>query len=69
MELRHIGVNDESSDQQAGMFVDGNGDGVLFADVSASRNPNSARAENEIVYTSLQGPEVAAYCRGTAELV
>jgi hypothetical protein len=54
---------------KAQMFVDENGRGTLVADVKHFRVPNPALADTDIVYACIEGPEAAAYIRGTAELV
>ena len=50
------------------MYVNQNNQGVLFADIKNFRvnDPNDNR--KEIWYASLEGPEAAAYLRGTATL-
>lgn len=69
----YAAVSDENGNPQAGMYVDGLGNGYLFADganggVKAFVMPHPAKPEKEIWYASLEGPEAAAYERGVAKL-
>ena len=52
----------------AELYVDGNGNGVLAAQVKNFRITHPTKPDHEIVYASLEGPEVAAYVRGTGTL-
>jgi hypothetical protein len=54
---------------KAQLIVDGNGKGTLIAEVKNFRVPNPDQAGTDIVYACIEGPEVAAYARGTATLV
>jgi hypothetical protein len=56
------------------MGVNGNGQGELYAyavyaAIKSFRVPNPREAGTDIVYASIEGPEAAAYVRGTARLV
>lgn len=64
-----IGVYDANGNQQAAMYVDSDGDGVITGDVKnfVEKHPNDP--SKEIWYASVEGPELAAYCRGTAQLI
>jgi hypothetical protein len=53
---------------QAGMYVNSDGNGVVFADVKNFREPSRRDQTKDIWYASLEGPEAAAYVRGTAVL-
>lgn len=53
----------------AGMYLDNNDKGVVYGDVKSFRVPNPNQPGTDIVYASLEGPEAAAYIRGTAHLV
>ena len=64
-----ISVQDAGATTQAGMYVDSSGDGVVFADIKSFRIPNPKQPGTEIWYTALEGPEAAAYIRGTGQLV
>jgi hypothetical protein len=55
--------------EQASMYVDGSNNGVVQADVKNFRVPNPNQPGTEIVYASVEGPEAAAYVRGTASLI
>ena len=61
-------VLDDDSQSQAGLFVDAGGNGVVFADIKNFRMDYPGRDNQEIWYASLEGPEAAAYERGTATL-
>jgi hypothetical protein len=52
---------------RAQLAVD-NGKGTLSADEKNFRVPNPAQADTDIVYACIEGPEAAAYVRGTAKL-
>lgn len=54
---------------QAGYLGVVSGASVLQADVKNFRVPHPEKAEVDIVYASLEGPEAAMYVRGTATLV
>jgi hypothetical protein len=64
-----IKVCDASSTAQAGIYVDAFGDGIVWGDNIATKTPHPDRAETDIVYACLEGPEAAAYLRGTARLI
>ncbi len=65
----YISVNDFNGIPQAGAYVDAGGQGVVFGDVKSFRMPHPEKADKEIWYASIEGPEAAAYVRGTASLV
>jgi hypothetical protein len=55
---------------KAWMYVDPtNGQGTISADVKNFRVPNPNQPNTDIVYACIEGPEAAAYVRGTAHLV
>ncbi len=62
-------VSDSIGFPQAGMYVDANNNGVIFGDIKNFRTPYPNKPGKEIWYASLEGPEAAAYVRGTAQLV
>ncbi len=65
----YIAVKDANEASQAGMYVDQNGKGVLFADIKNFSVPYPGDSTKTINYASLEGPEAAVYIRGTAELL
>jgi hypothetical protein len=65
----YVSVWDEDDTIKAGMYVDAAGDGVIFADVKNFRMSNPADRNTEIWYACVEGPEAAAYIRGTGHLV
>ena len=65
----NIQVYDNAGVSQAGLFVDEvTGQGHLFADVKNFRIDHPENSDKEIWYASLEGPEAAAYVRGTYSL-
>ncbi|MCB8942209.1 MAG: hypothetical protein H6658_00390 [Ardenticatenaceae bacterium] len=62
-------VVDAGGTNQAGMYVNSAGQGVVFGDIVGFQMENPSKADTEIWYTSLQGSEAATYIRGTAQLV
>ncbi len=62
-------VFDQYGSQQAGLYVDSRGRGVLFADLKPFRVPDPEDPTRDIWYATIEGPEVAMYVRGTARLV
>ncbi len=65
----YLSIHDNNGDEQAGLFIDANGMGHVFADVKNFRTPHPIKENVDIVYASLEGPEAAAYVRGTTALV
>ena len=65
----YISVNDFNGFPQAGAYVDAGGQGIIFGDTKNFRMPHPEKAGKEIWYASIEGPEAAAYVRGTATLV
>ncbi len=63
-----VQIYDNKSTLQAGMYINGQGKGVLFADIKNFVEPHPKDPEKEIVYASLEGPEAAIYERGTSIL-
>jgi len=62
-------VYDDEDVRRAGMEVRQlDGLGVVWADVKNFRMDHPEDASKEIVYASLEGPEAAAYSRGTSQL-
>ena len=65
-----IYVYNEEGAPKVGLFIrESTGMGELFADVKHFRMDYPGMAEKEIWYASLEGPEAAAYIRGTSKLV
>lgn len=63
-----LAVKDENDVSQAGIYVNENGQGVIFADVKNFSIPHPNDKTKTINYASLEGPEAAVYLRGTASL-
>lgn len=64
-----VAVYDSTGALKAGIVVNAAGDGEIFGDVKNFRVEHPLQPEKEIWYASLEGPEAAAYARGTATLV
>jgi hypothetical protein len=54
---------------KAAMAVDASGMGTITATVKNFRVPHPSRADADIVYACIEGPEAAAYVRGTTRLI
>jgi len=63
-----VRVRDVNGAIQAGMSVGSDGKGNVFGDVKAFRVPNPNDPQTDIWYACVEGPEAAAYLRGTAKL-
>ena len=63
-----IAVCDSNGNEKAGMYSDGAG-GTVWGTWKWFRVDNPLDADTEIWYGCLEGPEQAAYIRGTAQLV
>ena len=63
-----VTVLDAAGDWQAAILVWEDGRGYVSADVKSFRAPNPREPGTEIVYAAIEGPEAAAYVRGTARL-
>ncbi len=67
--LGYMAVTDDLGRPKAGMFVDSTTFmGEIFADVKHFRMIHPVEEDKEIWYASLEGPEAAAYVRGSARL-
>lgn len=63
-----VAVSDNNNTRRAGMFVNDFNQGVLFADIKNFCIDHPNQPDQQIWYASLEGPEAAAYVRGTAQL-
>ena len=64
----YVAVYDAQGNAQAGFYVDTQGRGVVFGDLKTFKIPHPGDSEKSIVYSSLEGPEVGVYLRGTETL-
>ncbi len=64
-----VAVKDANGETKGSLFVNSNGQGQVNADITAAVTPHPGRADQQIVYAALSGPEAAAYMRGKADLV
>ncbi|MEM7655978.1 MAG: hypothetical protein AAF399_07605, partial [Bacteroidota bacterium] len=62
-------LRDENGAVQVSLSIDANGDGVLAGDLKPFVMDHPTQQEKEIWYCAMEGPEAAAYERGTATLV
>jgi hypothetical protein len=61
-------VYDAAGNPKARLHVDVNGTGFVIADIKSFRVPHPDQPDTDIVYAAIEGPEAAAYVRGTAHL-
>jgi len=54
---------------EAGMYVNTSGQGIVFGDMKNFKMDYPGRPDKQIWYGSLEGPELAAYIRGTGKLI
>ncbi len=69
--LGYIGVcnsNLPGSPVKAGMYTTAGNQGVIFADVKNFKMDYPGKPDKQIWYGSLEGPELAAYIRGTGKI-
>ncbi|MEM7368812.1 MAG: hypothetical protein AAF587_09410 [Bacteroidota bacterium] len=64
-----LNVYDSNNQALVGMFINGSGQGDIFAGTKNFRVDHPDQADKDIWYASLEGPEAAAYVRGTATLL
>ncbi|MEM7373753.1 MAG: hypothetical protein AAF587_34340 [Bacteroidota bacterium] len=65
----YMDVRDANGSWQARMYVDGSGNGIIQKDVSNFIMDHPHDPTKDIVYACIEGPEAAAYERGTATLI
>ena len=65
---RSGGLRRRRKRQAVHMVVDGDGTGWVVADVKSFRVAHPDKPDTDIVYAAIEGPEAAAYVRGTAHL-
>ncbi len=63
-----LSVKDSDGTTKAGVYVDASGQGVVFGDISSFSAPHPVAKDRQIVYAAIEGPEAAAYLRGTTRL-
>jgi hypothetical protein len=61
-------VLDAAENGKAYMIVDVDGTGWVVADIKSFRVPHPDQPDTDIVYAAIEGPEAAAYVRGSAHL-
>lgn len=64
-----ISVRDANGNSQIGLTIDANGNGVVAADLKPFFMDHPTKANHEIWYCAIEGPEAAAYERGTTQLI
>ncbi len=65
----YLAVFDAANAIQAGIYVNAANQGIVFGDMKTFRMEHPKDPTKEIWYVSLEGPEAAAYERGTAQMV
>jgi hypothetical protein len=65
----YISVQKYTGETKAGMYVDDSSKGIVWGDRKSFRMSNPNQVGTEICYTCIEGPEAAAYVRGTGHLV
>ena len=65
--MRAIRASDGSP--RCEVAVDGNGNGIVVADIKSFRTENPVDPATDIYYACIEGPEAAMYVRGTGHLV
>lgn len=63
-----MAIFDNADVNKAGMFVDNMGMGIVYGDLKNFKMQHPTMEDKEIWYASLEGPEAAAYVRGTSTL-
>jgi len=63
-----ISVHDWGGGTRAGMYVNSDGQGILFGNLQNVTMEDPEDDRNEICYANIAGPEAAAYLRGTSKL-
>jgi len=64
-----VGVADQTNTLKGALGIDPSGASFVVADVKNFRIEHPLNSDVDIVYACVEGPEAAAYARGTAELV
>lgn len=64
-----IAVYDASGNAKAGIQVNSSGQGIVWGDQKSFRMANPNQRGTDVCYSSIEGPEAAAYIRGTGHLV
>ena len=64
-----LALLNSSGNTEAGLFINSSGQGELFADVKNFRIPHPEKSDKNIWYACLEGPEAAAYERGTIDVI
>jgi len=64
-----ISVQNSEGETQAGMYVDTDGKGVIFADEVNSFVENPKKSGDYHMFSTVQGPEQVYFIRGTSKLV
>ncbi len=64
----YLYIRDNTGAIKAGLRINGSGQGEVYGDFKNFRMEHPTNPEKEIWYASLEGPEAAAYLRGTSKL-
>ena len=66
--IPNAAIYDAAGNAKAYMVVDGDGTGWVVADIKSFRVAHPDKPDTDIVYAAIEGPEAAAYVRGSAHL-
>lgn len=69
MSVPHVYLRDAANNDVCGLWIDTEGHGNIFAEIKNFVVRSPSDPTKEIWYASVEGPEAAAYVRGTAQLV
>lgn len=64
-----VTVFDATGTAKAGLWIDSNGEGLVWGDTKNFRMAHPSLPDQEIWYACIEGPEAGAYLRGTGRLV
>ncbi len=64
-----LGIIGKDNTEHAGMYVDQFYDGYIFSDIKSFRMKDPTQSDREIWYACVEGPEAAAYIRGSGTLI
>jgi len=65
----YMGIGDGAGGESAGMYMNTSGQGVVFGDIKSFRMQDPQVENQEIWYACVEGPEAAAYERGSSRLI
>lgn len=69
LDRAYMGIYNTGGSIRAGFYINASNQGVMFADVKNFRMDHPTDPTKEIWYACVEGPEAAAYVRGTGQMV